>query len=566
MSSLEVPCGIGESASKRSSSTSCGGGYSPWRQQRPCRQQRTSHRQETRHHLEEDSTSVVSHQSGTSTRISAVGGGSGSGLCALSGSNRSSGRVPAGLAYFSIDELTKGSFHSRNYWTEAYNLDEIQCHPQTPATDTNINPIIQVARATLQEEVQHSRRRNNSVRKQNKKQNNHYQHPAYIIKHIPQHFMSKKYGEFEAAASYLEQEALMMQALQHEHILSLRATALGGVEAYYSTGGRCSEAFFLILPKIAESLEQRMLHWKRQQSRHCMVMSLLCLTGSGEGSSSRSRTHDRSILKRLKVAYEISNALSYMHSQGIAYRNFGMDKVGFTTDKVVQLMELGDAERINESRTGESPTLTTTLLKSSLSSSKRPPRQASVHLDRRVTSYSAPEITMLLSSQGMEESDGTSGPRDLTCKADSYSFSKLLSEMLTLVVVRPDSTPKEMEAYITGFERVGRRLSKKCLDVMQRGASLHPSHRPTMPAYCRALQETMVNLEASAAATSEKLSSYIDRRYSNGAFTDSLGASPTMSHSSRKATSVTIGRRSTGSSALGGRVSSISYNSEEAAY
>jgi serine/threonine protein kinase len=167
--------------------------------------------------------------------------------------------------------------------------------------------------------------------------------------------------------------------------------------------------------------------------------------------------------KRLDVAHQIADALQYMHEQNIAYRSFGIDKVGFNLRNEVQLVDLGDAEHLVTGKSEKEPPNT--------SQSSFAPESLKLATDC-LTSYSAPEAI-----EGLA----------LTCKADSYSFSKLFSEILTLIVVRRDSSSRETQAYVSEFQRVARRLPRETLDLLERGANMDPRKRPTLRAFCETI-------------------------------------------------------------------------------
>jgi serine/threonine protein kinase len=336
-----------------------------------------------------------------------------------------------GVAFFDIEELVKGGFHSYTIWTESYILRDIRRpHADDAISDTIVQDPNQASRRAIMEHIYDAGVGYN-----------------FVVKHIQRHFMDN-HQDFEAAASNLEQEATIMQRLRHQHIAQLRGIASSGVESYYRTGGRNFDAYFLILDKISESMESRIKRWKKKQTRRRLSQKL---GGWWGNQSSMMSAEERFFCKRLDVAYTIADALAYMHERKIAYRNFGVDKVGFNNRNEVQLIELGDADVLEEN-------------KDASNGLKRRPR--------RLTSYSAPETL-----------DGFR----LTSKADSYSYSKLFSEILTLILVGPNASPRDTQAYVYEFQKVARRLPRETLDLLENGASTNPIKRPTLRDYCETI-------------------------------------------------------------------------------
>lgn len=363
----------------------------------------------------------------------------------------SRGDVRGHVAHFNIDEILKGNLHSSNRFTESFLIRGIK------QTHIEKDPLVQYARDWL------------SGRLLRKSTTSEYR---YVIKQIRHEFMHS-HIEFEAAASYLANEATVMQMLRHHGIVGLYGTSVGNTEAYYINGGR-HDAYFLIQDKIVETLEQRLDKWKGQSTR----MKVYQIGGLLKLSH-----HERKFLStRLNVAYDIADALEYMHRHNVTYRNFGMDKVGFNRKNETQLVDLGNAEKLEEPP--QATTMhdilegSTSLFETSSTRSFTCLNEASSNTESSIiigaggaslnkfNAYTAPEV--IADEETISE------------KSVTFSFTMLLSEILTLIVMKATPSNKKTSAYIKEFQRISTLLPKELLEKMRRGASLTPKDRPCM--------------------------------------------------------------------------------------
>lgn len=346
------------------------------------------------------------------------------------------------LAYFSINELQLGVDQvSQGRYTVAY---EIKSFEQDRRDE---NPLSQYSRDYVSKKAT---RQSNGERR-------------YIIKHIRKEFMSS-HAEFEAAASHLENEANILTRLHHPSIVPLRGTSTGGTEAYYGSGRH--DAYFLIMENVSETLEQRLAKWKRKKSR-MDVLKIGGLLKSNKGD-------EKFLLMRLSVASDIAEALKYMHSQKVVFRSFDRSKIGFDSRDQVRIMDLSDAVHL-----GGNPFNGVENDTQSLNSSWRPEH------------FPHPESTKQAHQWDLEPEAkrNSSGP-----ESDVYFFTKLLSEIITLCVLQPGCSTRDANLYVKEFRRISQILPKSLLEVLQFGASVDQSQRPTMKNFCDELDLVIAEL------------------------------------------------------------------------
>lgn len=177
--------------------------------------------------------------------------------------------------------------------------------------------------------------------------------------------------QFTVGAEDLVHETAILANLSHRHIIKVHGRASGDLaDAFVLNDG-----YFILLDRLSETLQDRIGEWKL--SAECTL----------QGPTA----------KQIEVAQSIADAVSYLHSKKIIFRDLKPDNVGFDSMGVLKLFDFGFAVGLPE-RDEENP--------------------AGFLFDRCGTPrYMAPEV-------------GLSLGYDL--KADVYSFGVLLWEVCAL--------------------------------------------------------------------------------------------------------------------------------------
>jgi serine/threonine protein kinase len=132
-----------------------------------------------------------------------------------------------------------------------------------------------------------------------------------------------------------------LDVLDHPHIVKLHGVTAGSVETAVASGKECG--FFIVIDKLVDTLEHRIARWheedKSQESNPFLRFS----------SSSRQRKHT-CLYGRLKIAFDIADALEYMHSMGVIFRDLKPDNIGFDANDVVKLFDFGLAKELKPGR------------------------------------------------------------------------------------------------------------------------------------------------------------------------------------------------------------------------
>jgi serine/threonine protein kinase len=165
----------------------------------------------------------------------------------------------------------------------------------------------------------------------------------YAIKYLRDSVMKNK-DTFTAGAADLVTESKLLQHLQHENIIKLHGVSEGCVSRSYLNNGR----FFLILDQLTCSLADKILEWRFEEqklspSNSSLIIAVSRLKGS-RSSPQKHRLYDR----LRSVAIPVANALQYLHSKNIIFRDLKPANIGFDANGIVKLFDFGLSREIKD--------------------------------------------------------------------------------------------------------------------------------------------------------------------------------------------------------------------------
>lgn len=166
---------------------------------------------------------------------------------------------------------------------------------------------------------------------------------------------------FIQAAKELSREAYHLSNFDHPHIIAIAGWSAGGVASYEHY--KRHDAFFLLLELLHEdTLEDRIERWNQEDDPAAMM-------NMNRRRRSKSHTCERKI-EQLTICGQIANALEYIHSNKIVYRDLKPQNIGFAkksnekkktntaTTVQVKLMDFGLARQLPSSTTSHTTMLT----------------------------------------------------------------------------------------------------------------------------------------------------------------------------------------------------------------
>jgi serine/threonine protein kinase len=131
---------------------------------------------------------------------------------------------------------------------------------------------------------------------------------CYVLKHLnPKLALNPR--KLMSGGRDLFFEAHILSSVNHKHILSLRGWSAGGVASFATTGR--ADGFFLVFDRLEGTLFQRLSQWRRRVRED---ETLNTIHKRKKYPSAMKLFH-----QRLKIARDVADALTYLHSKNILH-------------------------------------------------------------------------------------------------------------------------------------------------------------------------------------------------------------------------------------------------------
>jgi serine/threonine protein kinase len=263
----------------------------------------------------------------------------------------------------------------------------------------------------------------------------------YVIKHITKKLAANR-TRFNHAAADLMIEAKFLSRLDHPNIIRIRGWARGETSSF---GDGSYDGFFLLLDRVDSTLSQKLDRWREKRPTG-LLPNMTIFQHYGE---------------KLKYALQIADALSYMHTNRIIYRDMKPENVGILQDNIIKLFDFGMCCELPkpDNTDGEELFLMTMV------GTRR---------------YMAPEVVMR---------------RGYNLKADVYSWAVVFYEMISLN--RPfEECTRDLHQQLVLEEGLRPTLESnwptEIQELLQQGWSQDPCDRPDMKTVCHKLEQLFV--------------------------------------------------------------------------
>jgi len=284
---------------------------------------------------------------------------------------------------------------------------------------------------------------------------------SYVIKHLNPKLASEP-RKMAVGAKDLVMEAHFLSSLNHKNIIALQGICSAGVAGYAETGR--ADGFFLLFDELPATLSTRMSRWRQiesAESKNSSSSSSRSLFNFTKKFQSSSKIN--AFAERLSVDHEIASAVTYLHSHNILYRDLKPGNCGFDRDEVLKIFDFGLAVELPHS--------------------EDPGQLYNLAGNTGTARYMAPEIIQ---------------NRPYNLKADVFSFTTLLWEILALQKPFPELSGPEVKEWISDFGNrpiINKHWPATVRKLMKDGWQVNIDSRPTM-------REVQVTLAAASAKLS----------------------------------------------------------------
>jgi len=297
----------------------------------------------------------------------------------------------------------------------------------------------------------------------------------YAIKFLKDDILSNP-NSYAVGTVDLVIEGMFLASLTHPNIIKVRGLPEGGVNSLLQPNAK---GYFLVLDRLFDTLDKRI--YESWQEEHRVED-----TGGGGGCFCFGNKNKQAIEdekkylgERLKVAFDISAALKFLHNKSIIYRDLKPENLGFDVRGDIKLFDLGLVKELDPKKMKKDGNY-----KLSMAGTPR---------------YMAPEC----------------GKRKrYNLSADVYSFTMLLWEIITMRQPLEDFTYSRLQAEV--FED-GHRPNIKLItnkhmrELVRLGWHQDSSQRPSIDTVYEELKMELMVLQGKK-ATDKALSH--DRRRS----------------------------------------------------